>query len=59
MTVNLNKIKQRFSPINLLNRIFQNFEDITLNKYYWNNYVDQMSFFYRTFSFNRNEEKKF
>ena len=54
---------KRFSPINLLNRIFQKFEYISLNKgqnsQYWKNYVDQMYLFYGTFRFHRNEEKKF
>ena len=54
---------KRFSPINLLNRIFQKFEYISLNKgensQYWKNHVDQMYFFYGTFRFHRNEEKKF
>ena len=54
---------KRFSPINLLNRIFQKFEYISLNKgqnsQYWKNHVDQMYLFYGTFRFHRNEEKKF
>ena len=61
--LNFNKTKQRFSPTNLLSRIFQKFEYICLNKnrnsQYWNNYEEKIYFFHRTFSFNRNEENSF
>ena len=56
-----------FSPTNFPNRIFQKFKEyISLNKSrkfaileQWNSYVEPMYFFYRTFSFIGNEEKKF
>ena len=61
--LNLNKTKQRFSLTNLLNRIFQKFEYISLNKNRKFTILEHLCetnvFFYRTFTFNGNEEKKF
>ena len=59
--LNFNKTKQRFSPTNLLSRIFQKFEYISLNKIHNTATIiwKKIYFFHRTFSFSRNEEKNF